>query len=137
MAVDPVSALARVPLFQGIEAKHLERLARQFRDRTFSAGTEVTREGEPGVGFFVVADGTASVNVGGEEKATLGPGSAFGEMALIDEGPRSATVVATSTLDCLVLTPWDFKSFVEETPTVAWAMLRTLAGRLRAVEAGG
>jgi CRP-like cAMP-binding protein len=137
MAVDPVSALARVPLFRGIEAKHLERLARQFRDRTFSAGTEVTREGEPGVGFFVVADGTASVNVGGEEKATLGPGSAFGEMALIDEGPRSATVVATSTLDCLVLTPWDFKSFVEETPTVAWAMLRTLAGRLRAVEAGG
>ena len=135
MAVDPVSALSRVQLLAGIDQKHLEKLSRQFRERTFAEGTAVTREGQPGVGFFVIVDGSASVSIADDVKTTLSAGDAFGEMALIDEGPRTATVVATSDLRCLALTPWEFKSFVEGTPSVAWAMLQTLAARLRSVEA--
>ena len=135
MAIDTVVALSRVSLFEGIEPKALEQLSRQFRERTFAEGTAVTKEGEPGVGFFVIAEGSARVDIGGDAKASLGPGDAFGEMALIDDGPRSATVVAETELRCLALTPWDFKSFVEDTPTVAWAMLQALARRLRHSEA--
>ncbi len=94
----------------------------------------MTREGEAGVGFFVVVDGSATVSVGGEERATIGPGDSFGEMALLDEGPRSATIVAATDLRCLALSAWEFKPFVEENPSVAWAMLQTLAARLRALE---
>ena len=94
----------------------------------------MTREGEPGVGFFVVVEGSASVSIGGEARATIGPGDSFGEMALLDEGPRSATIVAATDLRCLALSGWEFKPFVEENPSVAWAMLQTLAGRLRSLE---
>ena len=134
MGIDPAAALSRVPLFAGVEPRHLERLARQFRDRSFPEGAVVTREGEPGVGFFVVVEGSASVSIGGETRATIGPGDSFGEMALLDEGPRSATIVAATDLRCLALSGWEFKPFVEENPSVAWAMLQTLAGRLRSLE---
>lgn len=134
MAIDPAVALSRVPLFADVEPRHLERLAKQFRDRSFPEGAAVTREGEAGVGFFVVVDGSATVSVGGEERATIGPGDSFGEMALLDEGPRSATIVAATDLRCLALSAWEFKPFVEENPSVAWAMLQTLAARLRALE---
>ena len=134
MGIDPAAALSRVPLFAGVEPRHLERLARQFRDRSFPEGAAVTREGESGVGFFVVVEGSASVSIGGATRATIGPGDSFGEMALLDEGPRSATIIAATDLRCLALSAWEFKPFVEENPSVAWAMLRTLAGRLRALE---
>ena len=75
-----------------------------------------------------------NVTVGGEYRTTLGPGDAFGEMALIDDGPRTATIVAATDLSCLALSPWDFRPFVEENPTVAWSMLQVLAQRLRDAE---
>jgi CRP/FNR family cyclic AMP-dependent transcriptional regulator len=134
MAIDTVAALSRVPLLAGIEGRHLERLAREFRDRTFAEGAVVTREGDTGVGFFVIVEGEANVTVGGEYRTTLGPGDAFGEMALIDDGPRTATIVAATDLSCLALSPWDFRPFVEENPTVAWSMLQVLAQRLREAE---
>jgi CRP/FNR family transcriptional regulator len=135
MAIEPVEVLGRVPLLAGFQRRELERLARQFRERVFSEGAVITSEGEPGVGFFVIAEGSASVNVGGDARASLGPGDYFGEMALIDEGPRSATVVAATDLRCLALTPWEFRPFVEDHPAVAWAMLQTLAQRLRDAQA--
>jgi CRP/FNR family transcriptional regulator, cyclic AMP receptor protein len=135
MVIEPVEVLGRVPLLAGFQRRELERLARQFRERVFSEGAVITSEGEPGVGFFVIAEGSASVNVGGDARASLGPGDYFGEMALIDEGPRSATVVAATDLRCLALTPWEFRPFVEDHPAVAWAMLQTLAQRLRDAQA--
>jgi CRP/FNR family cyclic AMP-dependent transcriptional regulator len=135
MAIETVEVLGRVPLLAGFQRRELERLARQFRERVFSEGAVITSEGEPGVGFFVIAEGSASVNVGGDARASLGPGDYFGEMALIDEGPRSATVVAATDLRCLALTPWEFRPFVEDHPAVAWAMLQTLAQRLRDAQA--
>jgi CRP/FNR family cyclic AMP-dependent transcriptional regulator len=132
---DSVQALERVALLDGIRGRDLERLARLFRERTFPQGSAVTAEGEPGIGFFVITGGSADVSVGGELRTTLGSGDSFGELALIDEGPRTATIVAASELRCLALSAWDFKPFVEEHPTVAWALLQTLARRIRELEA--
>ena len=87
----PKELLKRVPLFKGLDDKHIDTLSRTFTDRTFSAGQEITSEGGGGVGFFIIEDGEAVVTVGGEERRTLGSGDYFGEIALIDEGPRSST----------------------------------------------
>ena len=100
------------------------------------AGSTVTSEGATGTGFFVIAEGTASVTVGGEERARLGPGDYFGEIALIDQDVRSASILAETDLRCYGLTPWEFRPFVEEHPEVAWTLLRTLAQRLRAAQSG-
>lgn len=131
MPVDGTDVLARTPLLAGLERGDLEQLARSFRERTFPVGATVTREGEAGVGFFVIVEGTADVSVGGEPRGALGPGDSFGELALIDEGPRAATITATSDLRCMALSAWEFRPFVQEHPTVAWTLLRTLVRLVR------
>jgi CRP/FNR family cyclic AMP-dependent transcriptional regulator len=127
-------ALGRVPLFSGIKAKERKKLAARLGERTFTEGETVITEGQSGVGFFVIEEGNASVSVKGEIVRTLGPGEYFGEIALIDSGPRSASVVATTDLRCRGMTAWEFRPFVEEHPEVAWALLETLTARLRAAE---
>ncbi|MBW3592478.1 MAG: cyclic nucleotide-binding domain-containing protein [Actinobacteria bacterium] len=130
----PVETLRNVPLFADFGPKELERLAREFKERTFAEGSSVTREGSTGTGFFVIAEGNADVHVGGERTGTLGPGDHFGEIALIDDLPRSATITAATDLRCYGLTSWEFRPFVEEHPQVAWTLLQTLARRLRAAQ---
>jgi len=127
----PIELLRQVPLFQSLDKKHLEQLSRSFRDRTFSAGSTVTTEGEHGVGFFVIESGQATVSVAGESRRSLGAGDYFGEMALIDDSPRSATIVADTSLRCWGLTAWEFRPLVESNAAIAWSMLQTLAKRLR------
>jgi CRP-like cAMP-binding protein len=131
----PVEALQNVQLFSTLEEEDLEQLARQLHERRFPEGGEVTTEGSTGAGFFVIAAGNAEVLVGGELRATLGPGDYFGEVALIDDGIRSASIVAATDLLCYGLTPWEFRPFVEEHPKVAWALLQALARRLREAQA--
>lgn len=126
-----VETLRGVPLFSGLRDRDLHGLAREFKERVFPAGTEVTREGAPGAGFFVIAEGEATVAVGGEERGSLGPGDYFGEMALIDDGVRTATITAETDLRCYGLAPWQFRPFVETHPQVAWTLLQTLSRRLR------
>ena len=91
----------------------------------------IAREGEPGIGLFVIADGTAEVTIGGSKKASLGPGDFFGEIALLDGGPRTATVTATSDVKLLGLTEWVFRGLMQEHPTIAVKTLQAMAGRLR------
>lgn len=128
---DTTDLLAGVPLFSGFDRKHLERLAKDFSERTFPAGSVVVREGdEHGMGFFVVVDGEAVVTVGGEEVARLHRGQSFGEIALLSDRIRTATVTAETELRTLVMTLWDFRAFVHGDAEVAWKIIEQLAGML-------
>jgi CRP-like cAMP-binding protein len=134
MAGAPVEALQRVPLFQDLERKEVEQIARSFKERRFSAGDTVASEGKGGAGFFLIDQGEASVTVGGQERATLKAGDYFGEIALIDEGARSATIKAKSDLVCYGLTFWEFRPLVQENAAIGWKLLQSLAKKLRAAE---
>ncbi len=131
---DVVDALKRVPLFAGFSQRDLKRVAKNMSEREFPAGAEVTTQGEDGVGFFVIDDGAAEVKVDGGVVRTLGPGEYFGEIAMIDKGPRSATVVATTRLRCRGLTAWAFRPLLQTHPEMAWPMLEALVARLRETE---
>jgi CRP-like cAMP-binding protein len=135
MAVETLDTLRKVPLFSRLDRRDLERLASSMKDRTFPDGTTITREGQGGIGFFVILEGEGAVSVGGEPRGTLGPGDSFGEIALIDEGARTATITAVTDLRCVGMTAWDFKPFVREHPDVAWALLQGLAARVRTAQA--
>ena len=130
----PVDVLRRVPLFAGLGDRDLAQLADRFQERSFPEGAVVLEEDSAGTTFFVIADGDASVSVRGEVRATLGPGDYFGEMAVMDEGVRTASVTAATDLRTYFLTPWEFRPFVEEHPEVAWKLLQNLARRLRAAQ---
>ncbi len=128
---DVVGQLSRVPLFSGCSRKDLQTIARVVKDIDHSSDTVIAREGEPGVGLFVIVDGTADVTIGGKKKASLGPGDFFGEIALLDGGPRTATVTATSDIAMLGLTEWVFRGLMQEHPTIAVKTLQQMAARLR------
>jgi CRP/FNR family cyclic AMP-dependent transcriptional regulator len=126
-----IDTLKRVPLFAGLDNKELEEIASSMRERRFKAGDTVTQEGAGGVGFFVVEDGQADVNVGGESKGSVGPGDYFGEIALINESPRTATLTASTDMLCYGMTPWDFRPLVESNSDIAWKLLTAMAEKMR------
>jgi CRP-like cAMP-binding protein len=134
VAEAPVELLQRVPLFADFQRGEIQQLARSFRERTFEAGSAVADEGRTGAGFFVIESGEASVSVRGTERNKLGPGDYFGEIALIDDGGRSATVTADTELRCYGLTSWEFRPLVEGNASIAWKLLETMAKRLRAAQ---
>jgi len=124
-------ALKKVPLFSGLDDKELEQISSSMRERRFEAGDTVTQEGAGGVGFFVVEEGEAEVNVGGETRGVVGPGDYFGEIALINESPRTATLTARTDMVCYGMTPWDFRPLVESNSTIAWKLLTAMAEKMR------
>lgn len=136
MARPSSETLARVPLFAGLEPRDLDRIADSFKERNYSAGDTIAAEGQGGAGFFVIGDGTAKVTIRGEDRGTLGPGDYFGEIALIDDGPRTATVKAASDMTCYGLTSWEFRPLVEDNAEIAWELLQVMAKRLRAAQSG-
>ncbi|HXK24022.1 MAG TPA: cyclic nucleotide-binding domain-containing protein [Myxococcota bacterium] len=135
MAGPSVEQLQRIPLFAGLERRELERLSTTFKERTFEPGESIAQEGEAGAGFFFIDAGEAVVKVGDEERGRLGPGDYFGDVALIDMGTRTASVVADSELHCYGLTFWDFRPLVETDARIAWPLLQAMAKRLREAEA--
>ena len=135
-ATDPVSALQGVALFADMDRRQSEQIARLLKKRPFAKGQTVIMEGSGGAAVFVIASGEAVVSRKGEQLTVLGPGDHFGEIALIDGGPRSATVTATTDLVCYGLTFWEFRPLVERNGTIAWKLLQALAKRLRAFEKG-
>ena len=135
MAEAPVELLQRVPLFADFESGELERLSGSFKERTFQAGQPVATEGEGGAGFFVIESGEASVSVHGGERDKLGPGDYFGEIALIDEGARTATVTAETDMTTYAMTFWEFRPIVETDSRIAWKLVQALAHRLREADA--
>jgi CRP/FNR family cyclic AMP-dependent transcriptional regulator len=135
MAGAPVDAIRRVPLFAELSEPELEQVARLFKQRSFAAGETVAKEGSGGAAFYLIESGTAAVSVAGKERPDLGPGDYFGEIALIDEGARSATITASDELVCYGLTYWDFRPLVMENAAICWKLLQFMVGRLRAAEA--
>ena len=134
MATDPAEALRHVSLLHGLEDRERQRLAKELHERTFPEGSTIVAEGATGTGFFVIGDGNATVTVNGQERGRLGPGDAFGEMALIDDAPRSATITADTEVRAFGMTPWEFKPFVLSHPEVAWKLLQSLTRRLRSAQ---
>ena len=133
---NPVAALQRVQLFADMDRRQTEQIARLLKERRFAKGETVIREGTGGAAFFIIESGEAAVSSKGAALRTLGPGDHFGEVALIDGGPRSATVTATTDLVCYGLTFWEFRPLVERNGTIAWKLLQALAQRLRAADPG-
>src|SRR5712691_6019255 len=131
MAEAPVELIKRVPLFADLDDRELKQIAASMKERTFSAGDTVTEEGKGGIGFFVIGDGDAAVSVGGSPVRTLGEGDYFGEIGLIADIDRTATITAESDLRCYGMTAWDFRPLVESNAAIAWKMLQVMAQRLK------
>jgi CRP-like cAMP-binding protein len=126
-----VDGLRRVALFNSLSDRQLKKLGRSFREREFRPGTSVVRQGRmSGADFFVIVEGEASVAVDGREVARLEPGDHFGEVALIGERTRQATVTADTPLRCLAMASWEFRRFVKDNPDVSWKLLQCLVGLL-------
>ena len=136
MATAPVELIKRVPLFADLDARELRTIAASMKERTFDAGDTVTQAGKGGVGFFVIDEGSAKVSVGGKEVRTFGPGDYFGEIGLIADVDRTATITAETELRCYGMTFWDFRPLVETNASIAWKMLQTMAQRLKEAEQG-
>jgi CRP/FNR family transcriptional regulator, cyclic AMP receptor protein len=135
MAEAPTELLKRVPLFSDLSDKELRQVADSMKERTFDAGQAVTEEGKGGIGFFVIADGTAKVSIGGKDVRSIGAGDYFGEIGLVADMDRTATITAESDLRCYGMTSWDFRPLVESNASIAWKMLQVLAQRLKEAEA--
>jgi CRP/FNR family transcriptional regulator, cyclic AMP receptor protein len=134
MAKPSPDLLRKVGLFSDLDERDLTSLADEFNERRFSTGETIALEGAGGLMFFVVDSGEASVEVHGEEVAWLGPGDSFGEVALIDRRPRTATVTAKTDLVTYGLPVFVFRPFVESRPQVAWKLLEAMADRLERAE---
>ena len=130
--------LAAVPLFSQFTRKDLSRLGRAAVERSYKKGETIVKEGEQAVAFFVIAKGKVEVIKGAGAKKQkineLGPDAVFGEMALLDGGPRSVTIKALDDVECLVLSRWDFVAELRTNPQMAVAMLPIISKRLREVE---
>ena len=123
--------LSAARLFDGVDAAGMARLAAVVVEVDFPRDHVIARQGDIGSGLFVITSGRVRVVRDGLPIAELGPGEFFGELSVLDGRPRTAQVVATEPTTCLALSTWDFESVVREEPSVALAILRGLAGRLR------
>ena len=127
--------LSRVPLFSALNKKELQLLGRASDELRVPAGKVLCEEGSAGHEFYLILDGKAAVKHGKKTTTSLGPGRYFGEMALLDRGPRTATIVAETDLDVLVLGQREFSGVLEEIPGVAHKLLSAMAARLRESDA--
>jgi len=124
------TTLKRVPLFAGLDDKEINRIANSMRERRFRAGETLLEQGASGVGFFVIEEGEADVTVEGEPKGTVGPGDYFGEIALLSDSARTATLTAKSDMLCYGMTSWEFKPLVQSNSDLAWKLLTAMAAKL-------
>lgn len=127
------NTLGKVPIFSECSKRELAIIARASKEVVHKEGTVIAREGERGVGLFLILEGQCSITIGGKTKAKLGPGDFFGEVALLDGGPRTATVTALSPVKLIGITGWVFRGLLMEHPSIALKTLEAVAGRLRSV----
>lgn len=132
---DATDMLQMVPIFSMLSRRDLDKLAKDVHERTFPAGTVLTAEDAFGTIFTIIAEGQATVTVRGKTARVLHAGDFFGEMALIDRSPRSATVTADTEVRCLLLTQPVFRPFAFAHPQTMWALLELMVQRVRDAEA--
>jgi len=125
----PPEFLRKVGLFERVSERDIKRLAEALKERAFSEGDAIVTQGEGGVGFFVIGEGTVEYSVDGERVGSGGPGDYFGELALIDDEPRSATVTAATEVTVYAMTRWDFRAFVDENAEIAAGLRQVMARR--------
>jgi CRP-like cAMP-binding protein len=130
-----IDHLQQVPLFAACSRKDLQLVARRAEDVRVPAGKALVNEGETGHEFFVILEGTARVSRQGRKVATIGPGAAFGELALLEKAPRNATVTADSDMELVVLGQREFAGLIDEVPGFARKLLAGMAHRLRDADA--
>ena len=133
---EAVELLSQVPLFSELSKKELAAIARATKEVRHKPGSVLAKEGDSGLGFFMIMDGTAVVTVNGRPRSKLTAGDFYGEISLLDGGPRTATVTAETPMTLLGLTQWVFKRLVEQNPAIATKVLRVMAQRLRATPTG-
>jgi CRP/FNR family transcriptional regulator, cyclic AMP receptor protein len=123
--------LGACPLFQGLAPDELAAVAAVAIEVEYPSDRVIVRQGEIGTGFFVIADGAARVIRDGQLLARLGPGNFFGELSVLDGGPRVAQVVAEGPTRCLAIPSWEFEQVLRQQPGVALSVLRVVVARLR------
>jgi len=123
--------LEKVSMFSALNKKEVAKLASVTDERRVPSGTVLTKEGEGGDEFYVVAEGMAGASIGGRKVGSIPAGSFFGEMSLLDQGPRTATVTAELPTRLVVLTAKDFGRVIEEVPAISLKIMRGLASRIR------
>ena len=126
--------LAAVRLFEGFNKTDLRHLLDVSKVVHHDAGHTIITEGDKGAGLQLIIEGQANVLRGGRTVARLGPGDFFGEMALIDGKPRTASVIAENAMTTLGISGWDFRGLVKQRPTMAWALLEHLTSRVRELQ---
>jgi CRP/FNR family transcriptional regulator, cyclic AMP receptor protein len=127
---DVVEKMGRVPIFNGMTERQLRGLAKYAAGREFAEGASIVKQGEKGIGFYLILDGGVEVRGKGRRLATLKSGDFFGEMALFEQQPRSADVIATRPTRCLVLSRWEFWGFAMDKPQLLRGIIAELARRL-------
>ena len=130
----PADVLGHTRLFGGLGRPDLEEIGAKFKERRFSAGETIIKEGSSGAAFYVIESGEAAVTIGGHHRGVLKAGDYFGEIALLDEGVRTATITAMTPLVCQGLTLWEFRPLVQANGAIGWTLMQTLARELRAAE---
>jgi CRP-like cAMP-binding protein len=132
---DPkVERLSHVQLFSACDRRELSRIAQLAEEVEVPSGRVLIRRGDPGREAFVISDGRAKATVPGKKSALLGPGDCFGEMALLDGAPRTATVTAESDMQLLVLGSREFSTLIEDVPAIGRRVLAAVAERVRKAE---
>jgi len=131
-----IDVLRRVSFLRDVKDRELKSLLKGMRTKTFAPGETIVEQGDTGgIGFYIVLDGTAEVSADGAARGKVAAGEHFGELGLLEEHGRTATVTATTEVTCAVLTAWEFKAMLREHPDMAWEVMRTMARRIARDEA--
>jgi CRP-like cAMP-binding protein len=128
---DATDQLRKVPLFSALDKKELEMLSKIAKEQRYPAGATIVKTGATGHGLYIIQEGKVSVRKGGKTINHLGPGDFFGEIAVLDGGPRTADVVADTDTSCLTLISWEVKPLLMEQPSMTFKMLQKMVERLR------
>ncbi len=128
------SFIARVPIFSACTSEEIAAIAAAAQEHTFEPGQIIVTQGAPGQAFYLILTGRVEILREGASLGAFGPGDFFGEMSLLDQAPRSATIRALEATTCLMLSSWDFRALIERQPSIAIKLLEVLSRRLRVAD---